>query len=154
MSSLNLKRACSTKQTGSPGSPSGPGSEISYWLMTGRMRWRRTKRSCWFGSTVIAVTLTGVGAARIRDAAARAGRPPRTRLGAAGEPAGGRDEDDVGVAQREEALDVAPRERREDLAHDVRVACHGRVRPAGVARRSAAGSAPPRGRGSEGGRTR
>jgi len=50
MSSLNLNRFCSTKQTGSPGSPSGPATEISYWLSTGRMRWRRTKRSCWLGS--------------------------------------------------------------------------------------------------------
>src|SRR3954447_1055319 len=53
MSSLNLKRACSTKQTGSPGAPSAPASEISYWLITSRMRWRRTKRSCWLGSVAM-----------------------------------------------------------------------------------------------------
>src|SRR5919197_4317873 len=58
MSSLNLNRACSTKHTGSPGSPSAPGTVISYWLMTGRIRWRMTKRSCWLGSMSIVVTLT------------------------------------------------------------------------------------------------
>jgi hypothetical protein len=38
MSSLNLKRFCSTKVIASPGVPSAPGSENSYWLMTGRIR--------------------------------------------------------------------------------------------------------------------
>src|SRR5258705_10593851 len=47
MSSLNLKRACSTNANGSPSSSRAN----SYWLMTMRMRWRRKKRSCWLGST-------------------------------------------------------------------------------------------------------
>ena len=35
MSSLNLNRACSTKQNGSPSSPSSvPGTENSYWLIS------------------------------------------------------------------------------------------------------------------------
>src|SRR3954451_21773188 len=52
MSSLNLKRFCSTKQIGSPGSlPLG--RKNSYWLMTSLIFWRRTKTSCWFGSTVM-----------------------------------------------------------------------------------------------------
>src|SRR3954452_12888624 len=52
MSSLNLKRFCSTKQNGSPGSSPSTGRENSYWLITGLMRWRSTKRSCAFGSTI------------------------------------------------------------------------------------------------------
>src|SRR3712207_3435628 len=46
MSSLKLKRFCSTKHTGWPS-----GSVNSYWLTTGRMRWRRRKTSCSFGWT-------------------------------------------------------------------------------------------------------
>src|SRR4051794_17581988 len=46
MSSLNVKRFCSTKQTGSPSV-----SVNSYWLTIGRMRWRRRKVSCSFGLT-------------------------------------------------------------------------------------------------------
>src|SRR3712207_3720234 len=57
MSSLNLKRACSTKQNGG----SSSASENSYWLMTSLMRWRRTKRSCWFASTVGMVSGWAVG---------------------------------------------------------------------------------------------
>ena len=48
MSSLNLNRACSTKQNG--GSPSA--SENSYRLMTSVAFWRSTKLSCWLGSTI------------------------------------------------------------------------------------------------------
>src|SRR5258705_13926862 len=51
MSSLNLNRACSTNANGSPGLPSSAGSENSYWLTIGRIRWRRTKRSLSLGWT-------------------------------------------------------------------------------------------------------
>ena len=57
MSSLNLKRFCSTKHTGSPGSPSGPGRVNSYWFTIGRMRWRSTNWSWSFGSTGTARTV-------------------------------------------------------------------------------------------------
>src|SRR4051794_2879432 len=55
MSSLNLKRFCSTKQIGSPGCPSPFGIENSYWLTIGRIRWRRMKTSCSLGSTRVAM---------------------------------------------------------------------------------------------------
>src|SRR3954453_23638073 len=247
MSSLNLKRACSTKQTGSAGSPSSPGSEISYWFRTGRMRCRRMKRSCVFGSTAMPQTMPAhrlqvrcgrgghaapteppgaAGASRSRrpgasdrlvggaarlvhlaldhepvpqppdpsggsvDHPADAPRihPPgaedavvdldvllglRTQLlpdardvgevpphalvaavglVAAGEPARRRDEHDLGVAQREQRVDVAARERGEHLPNDLGVLCHGRS-AAGVARVSATVCAARQGRCSEGSRT-
>src|SRR4051794_8306750 len=37
MSSLNLNRACSTKQTGSPRSPADPAKATYYWLIPGRL---------------------------------------------------------------------------------------------------------------------
>src|SRR6185295_13421249 len=56
MSSLNVNRFCSTKQKGS--SPSA--SENSYRLTTGANRWRRTKLSCWFGSTGLIPVVVGL----------------------------------------------------------------------------------------------
>src|SRR5690349_16485375 len=108
MSSLNLKRFCSTKQIGSPGVlPSPAGRKNSYWLMTSLIFWRRTKTSCWFGSTVIGVRLDrehlpfdreqralALQPARVAAQAARAGEhavtgdDDRDRVGAQG-PAGG-----------------------------------------------------------------
>src|SRR5215210_2105901 len=59
MSSLNLKRFCSTKQIGSPGDlPSSAGRKNSYWLMTSLNRWSSRKRSCWFGSMTVLMTGT------------------------------------------------------------------------------------------------
>src|SRR5262245_55187845 len=63
MSSLNVNRFCSTKQNGS--SPSA--SENSYRLTTGANRWRRTKLSCWFGSTGLVAIVIGLERAFDRD---------------------------------------------------------------------------------------
>src|SRR3954464_9336010 len=53
MSSLNLNRACSTNRTVGPGAPDSSGSENSYWLITGRIRWRSRKRSCVWMSVAV-----------------------------------------------------------------------------------------------------
>src|SRR3954471_4612282 len=247
MSSLYLKRACSTKQTGSAGSPSSPGSEISYWFQdradalpedeavvrvrvhchaadnaspppTGafRSRWcaaptagrsaagasrsRRPGASDRLvggaarlvhlaldhepvpqppdpsgGSVDHPADTPGVHPSGAEDAVVdldvllrlRAQLLPDARdvgevrphalvaavgLVAAGEPARRRDEHDLGVAQREQRVDVAARERGEDLPNDLGVLCHGRS-AAGVARVSATVCAARQGRCSEGSRT-